>query len=174
MYENSTQSTRQRSLNESGMYDSLTHLYSKPLFIQVVDSLLRISKRQQMPVSLAMISINRFHELEDKYGASECESVVKNGADIIKSISRDSDVLSHFNVDTFALLLYNCNYDSTQIVMDRIYSNVNGHLSIQQHPVTISVGRAEFDAQKVSSPDCLSEHLINTALTSLEVASQNS
>lgn len=147
MYSKETSSVSNDTLHLSEVYDPLTDLYNRPLFTQVANSLLRISIRQKMPVSIAIISLDNFSELGEKFGIAAVTALIKESADLLKSISRDSDVLSHFDDDQFALLLYNCNYQSSHIVAERIQKNIRGNLFIQDQQITVSIGLAEFDGR---------------------------
>ncbi|MCE0493253.1 GGDEF domain-containing protein [Vibrio salinus] len=167
MYTKPTTPMNNNALSISGMYDPLTQLYNKELFTQVADSLLRISIRQKMPVSLAMIYFAHYASLKDKYGNSAADNLIRESAHLLQSISRDSDVLSHYSEDKFALLLYNCNYISSKIVAERIQKHVKEDLGNQQHEVSITIGLAEFDARYASSKDNISDQLVHDALESL-------
>lgn len=144
----------------SGIYDPLTDLYNRNLFIQVSNALLRISIRQKMPVCIAMISLDRFDEME----SSETDTVVKASADLLKQVTRDSDVLSHFDKDKFALLLYNCNHQSSKMVADRIHHQIQDHIEFHNQPVSISIGLAEFDNSLSERLENLSDQLVEDAL----------
>lgn len=159
-----------------GMYDPLTELYNRPLFIQVAESLLRISIRQQMPVSLAIVNIDHYEELCEELGHQEANNLIKECANIIKNISRDSDVLAHFEEDQFALLLYNCNQPSSQFAADRLRAQLEDALSTEQ-AIHISIGLATFSgyvhSDKQNHGQVLSETLITNALHSLKQAQIN-
>ncbi len=167
MYTKEASSANNDALRLSEVYDPLTDLYNRALFTQVANSLLRISIRQKMPVSIAIIGLDHFSALEDKFGTSEVNTLVKESADLLKSISRDSDVLSHFDEDKFAVLLYNCNYQSSHIVADRIQTKVKGDLFIQNQPITVSIGLAEFDGRTTGSGGDISAQLITDGLKAL-------
>lgn len=150
------------------VFDPLTNLYNKPLFIQVMESLLKISMRQKMPVSLAIMSIDHYARIGNKYGPQKTNHLIQKCADLIKSISRDSDVLSHFDDDTFAFLLYNCSYQSSKIVAERLHNHIEGHIDINHHPITISVGTAEFNEKTASIHTNISDELLSEALKALD------
>ncbi|WP_375752832.1 GGDEF domain-containing protein [Vibrio sp. HN007] len=155
-----------------GMYDPLTELYNRPLFVQVMESLLRISIRQHMPVTLAIASIKNFSELKDLHTEDEIDTLVKNSADVIKAVSRDSDVLGHIEEDQFALLLYNCDSKNSHIAIDRLRSQVWDKVQIDDENVDLVVGQATFgeshNAGSGQAISAISDYLFSNALKSLE------
>ena len=156
----------------SGLYDPLTELYNKPLFIQVMESLLRISMRQRMPVSLVIACIDHYSELREKYGLPQAHHLIKSGADTIKSLSRDSDILAHFEESQFALLLYNCNQQNATKVTERLCSEIESNLSINDEKITFNVGLSTFgetnDGNNKTAKQ-VAEELISGALRDLSV-----
>lgn len=153
------------------MYDPLTELYNKPLFIQVMESLLCISMRQHMPVSLVIVSINDYDELLEEYGLSDAKHLLKECAEKIKSISRDSDILAHFEEDKFALLLYNCSYKSTSIPIERLRYKLEESSIADAKEVTVTIGVSTFgeehNAGRGRSIQQISDSLVTSALSSL-------
>lgn len=154
-----------------GMYDPLTELYNKPLFIQVMESLLSISMRQHMPVSLVIVSIDNYEDYYDEYSLSDTKNLLKEGAEIIKSLSRDSDVLAHFEEEKFALLLYNCSNKSASIPIERLRHNLEENLIIGEEKVTVTMGTSTFgeehNAGRGKQLREISDDLVTTALLSL-------
>jgi len=165
------------SSHNSGMYNPLTEMYNKPLFIQVMESLLRISIRQHMPVSLAITSIDHYSELCEKYNENETDNLIKDSANLIKSISRDSDVLAHFEGDLFALLLYNCNHHSSKNAAERLRVHIEKNLHMAHEHITVSIGLATFGESsaegKGQTMKDISEGLILGSLHSLEKEKEN-
>lgn len=147
----------------SDIYDPLTDLYNRHLFVQVSDALLRISIRQKMPVCIAMISLDDCDEMEH----AEMELLVRRSAELLKKVTRDSDVLAHFDKDKFALLLYNCSQQSSKMVADRVHHQIKEHIEFGDQPVSISIGLAEFDINLAGTRNNLSDQLVEDALDSM-------
>ncbi|MDG3087254.1 GGDEF domain-containing protein [Vibrio hannami] len=155
-----------------GMYDPLTALYNKTLFIQVMESLLRISVRQHMPVTLVIASIDNYSGMACKYSEDDIDDMVRESADLIKAVSRDSDVLGHIETDQFALLLYNCDCKSSAIAIERLSNQVEESVIIGDEKITLNFGTATFgeshNAGRGQSVSAIADYLMTNALESLK------
>lgn len=155
-----------------GMYDPITSLYNKPLFIQVMESLLRISVRQHMPVTLAIISIDKYTDIACQFSEDDVDTMLKESADLIKDVSRDSDVLGHIEADQFAVLLYNCDSRTVNIATDRLCSQIEENVMIGEENIKLNVGTATFgeshNAGSGQSVHAISHFLMTNALQALE------
>ncbi|MDB1123249.1 GGDEF domain-containing protein [Vibrio algarum] len=140
---NETLSMSQSSSDIPSAYDPLTGLYNKALFIQVMASLLCIARRQHMPVSLLIVNID-YDNIVDEYSLSDTKNLLKESADLIKSVLRDSDTLAYFEEDKFAVLLYNCDNKSTTIPIQRLRNQLESKLIIGDKKVGITFGFSTF------------------------------
>ncbi|MBF9000862.1 MULTISPECIES: GGDEF domain-containing protein [Vibrio] len=165
MYSNQSNMVNANTQTMASIFDPLTDLYNRHLFLQVSNSLLKISLRQRMPVSVAMVSLEHVSDTAH-LEIDEAQEIIKQSADLLKSITRDSDTLSHFDDYVFGLLLYNCTYQQSHIVANRINAKLEGRLSFRNQPVTIAIGLAEFD-RNFADNQHLSEHMVEEALSDM-------
>lgn len=82
--------------------DRLTGLYNKNFF---EEELSRLDTKRQLPISLIMGDINGLKLINDAFGHSMGDSVLKKAAEIMTDSFRDEDIISRVGGDEFVILL---------------------------------------------------------------------
>ena len=82
--------------------DKLTGLYNKTFFDE---ELTRLDTKRQLPISLIMGDINGLKLINDAFGHSMGDSVLKKAAEIMTNSFRDEDIISRIGGDEFVILL---------------------------------------------------------------------
>ena len=82
--------------------DKLTSLYNKNFF---EEELSRLDTKRQLPISLIMGDINGLKLINDAFGHSVGDRVLKKAADIMVDSFRDEDIISRVGGDEFVILL---------------------------------------------------------------------
>jgi diguanylate cyclase (GGDEF)-like protein len=92
-----------------------------------------------------MIDIDWFKKINDRYGHSAGDEVLKGVARICKESIRDIDIAGRFGGEEFAVVLVECSLDSAFTVAERIRANIESN----EFPVdgtsircTVSIGIA--------------------------------
>ncbi|WP_457743290.1 GGDEF domain-containing protein [Sulfurimonas sp.] len=97
----------QEHLLELTHKDSLTNLYNRRYANEVMDTLIHIGHREKTPISLLMIDIDKFKNINDAYGHLNGDIVLKKLAKILMAKTRKSDVVMRFGGEEFLILLSN-------------------------------------------------------------------
>lgn len=82
--------------------DKLTELYNKYFFDE---ELSRLDTKRQLPISLIMGDINGLKLINDAFGHSMGDSVLKKAAEIMINSFREEDIISRVGGDEFVILL---------------------------------------------------------------------
>jgi diguanylate cyclase (GGDEF)-like protein len=85
--------------------DPLTALLSRRLFEKVMQSQIEIAKATESQCSLIMCDLDHFKTINDTYGHLAGDSVIKNFADVLRTILRKSDFIFRFGGEEFIMLL---------------------------------------------------------------------
>jgi diguanylate cyclase (GGDEF)-like protein len=120
-------------------FDQLTGAYSRS-FLEVWDKNYREKNKLY---SIVMIDVNDFKKINDTYGHSEGDLVLKEVAKTIMSELRDTDILVRFGGDEFLLILPYSNIGETKKIMEKIEKQLYSMESVSV-PVTISFGISSF------------------------------
>ncbi len=104
------------------------------------------SERYAHSVGFLMIDVNRFKEINDRFGHAMGDKVLQAVATVIQHSVRDSDILVRYGGDEFLVILPETNGE-TDLVKERILEEVarrNKTNPLLEFPVTLAVGSAHW------------------------------
>jgi len=113
-----------QQLKEQANRDYLTGLYNRRFFNEIAQDLILISRREQKPFSVVMLDIDRFKSINDTYGHSVGDDVIKTLSNTIIETVRASDIVSRYGGEEFALLLPFTDIDGAYEIAHKIRKNV--------------------------------------------------
>ncbi|HEY7867258.1 MAG TPA: GGDEF domain-containing protein, partial [Psychromonas sp.] len=92
----------QNKLTEQANRDYLTN---RRYFNEIANDFIALSKRDKKPISVIMLDIDNFKQINDEYGHTVGDEVLKSLALILVNSTRDSDIVSRFGGEEFSILL---------------------------------------------------------------------
>ncbi len=101
----------QSRLKEQTIRDPLTNLYNRRHLQDISQNLINISKREKTPLSILMLDIDKFKNINDTYGHSVGDDVIIQLALLLKNNTRESDVIARIGGEEFVILLPNTDKD---------------------------------------------------------------
>ncbi|CAM2005792.1 diguanylate cyclase [Acanthopleuribacter pedis] len=141
--------TRRKSLEEElkelATTDSLTGVYNRRHFYQTALAEWQRALRFEQPISALMIDIDHFKRVNDQYGHSTGDAVIKTMAMICNESLRTIDVFGRIGGEEFCAILPNTNKDTAVQVAERLRKKIaSAEVTRQGDAVrfTISVGVA--------------------------------
>lgn len=127
--------------------DSLTGLANRrEIFSQLSDEISRMG-RGQTASTLVYVDLDKFKEINDKYGHKIGDKALVEFSRKMGSLLRDSDRFGRIGGDEFVILLYGTNEDETAIFFDRI-KNSKFEIEIDGNevvPISFSVGWVQWN-----------------------------
>ena len=105
------------------------------------------AKRQKMPLSLAMIDIDLFGQINDAYGHSAGNRVIQTLAHLLKQRLREADLVGRYGGEEFAIILSDADGEAAVKVMDNIrkdFSRLRHMAEGKEFFVTFSCGVADI------------------------------
>jgi diguanylate cyclase (GGDEF)-like protein len=133
----------------SARRDGLTDLENHRAFQEELRRSVAEAVRYESPLELALIDVDGFKEVNDRYGHPHGDRILVGLADIIRS-GRESDRAFRLGGDEFALLLPQTGPEAARNALDRIRREAPERLS----GTTISIGHAAARGQG-EEPDAL-------------------
>lgn len=146
-----TNETLQKNVDELyqlSITDPLTKAYNRRYFFQTSESLIKVSKRENRKMSLLMIDLDDFKNINDIYGHDGGDIVLIEFAKEVKSLIRESDIFARIGGEEFAVLLYGSSLEDAQNVAQKICSTIERYPFIANGvkiDATVSIGVATMD-----------------------------
>ena len=85
--------------------DDLTGLYNKRHFDAMVADEIRRSRRYEQPLSMIIFDLDRFKEINDRYGHAGGDKVLKDIAHLCRRRMRTNDILGRLGGEEFGVVL---------------------------------------------------------------------
>lgn len=126
--------------------DLLTGAYSCALLHEQLPVEIDRAKRYGIALSLCMIDLDHFKSINDAYGHSRGDEVLRFFTQNMHSIIRKSDLLFRYGGDEFVLLMLNTNKEQAVITAERILERIKASQIPGDPPInlTLSMGLASF------------------------------
>lgn len=138
----------QQSLFRAANIDNLTQLYNKKYFVDALSKEFSFSKRNNQPLSLMMIDIDKFKGINDTYGHIAGDLVLKTVGQYLLKHLRHENVAARFGGEEFAVILRNVDSDMSVIIAERLRTAIEQekvNYRNQTIGVTVSIGIATLE-----------------------------
>ena len=136
----------EQELNHMARHDPLTGAFNRYALTEVLEQEASRAQRYKHPIGVLMIDVNRFKEVNDRFGHATGDKVLKLVAEVLCSSVRDTDYVVRYGGDEFLLLLLETNGE-TQIVRDRIVATLASRNPVDllvDFSMTLSIGVAHW------------------------------
>jgi len=155
----------QDELRLMAVTDPLTQLYNRRYFYTEANYLLERARNEQTPLSLLIMDIDKFKQINDSHGHPVGDQVIVLLADLLRKNSREEDLIARFGGEEFVILLPKAGQDEAERLAETLRSTVqNSPVSLRDaEPLnfTISIGGVALDTQRET---------IETALNLADIA----
>lgn len=126
--------------------DPLTSLLNRRAFIDRYAAIRNQHQRNGQPLSLLLVDIDHFKEINDRYGHNAGDRVLKGISEILTEAVRPSDLVTRWGGDEFLLLLSGTDSDNAREIAERIRTRISLEpdlAAISEQRLTVSIGVAE-------------------------------
>lgn len=145
-----TRRCHERQLLELSTTDELTGCYNRRLAFEFGQLAVIQSMRSGHAISVLMIDIDDFKNINDTYGHPTGDEVIRGVADVIKRSLRAADIVSRWGGEEFVVLLHDSKSDGAYQVAEKIRSEVeNMNLQADLHSpprATVSIGCVTYQS----------------------------
>ncbi len=140
------------NLLSSALRDPLTKLFNKRYFLDRLDSELKFARRHGTAVSLLLLDIDHFKQVNDTHGHLAGDAVLTNLASLLLRTVRNEDVVARFGGEELGIILRATPLEPALHLADRLRKTVE-HTATphgeRELRVTVSIGAAEYPSTKV-------------------------
>ena len=143
------------------MHDELTRLPNRRLFHDRLDTALAHAHRHQTGLSLLFIDLNRFKQVNDRYGHACGDLLLRQVGQRIASCLRASDTLARVGGDEFVVLLANIAMPSdAKLCIEKIHLALAAPFDLGEASplqVSVSIGIAQYPEHGDDRPKLLAQ-----------------
>lgn len=138
--------------------DPLTGALNWRAFDETAHKEVERSRRTQRPFTVAYLDLNDFKDVNDRFGHSTGDRVLKYTVLTARRTLRVNDAVARLGGDEFAVLLPETNRDAAQAVLHRVQQHLAAEMQLHGWPVTCSIGAVSYRVPPDSVP-----HMLHTA-----------
>lgn len=120
--------------------DSLTGLFNRRKFTQLLNQELIRYQRYQQKFSILILDIDYFKNVNDTYGHDTGDKVLIEFSDIIENNIRSSDSFGRWGGEEFILLLIESDQKHTEVTAKKLLNAINTHTFDTVGKITTSIG----------------------------------
>src|SRR6266571_2429058 len=143
---------RNALLEELSFKDPLTDAYNRRYFALRIAEEAKRHERFGEPVSLVLLDIDHFKEINDRFGHAAGDTVLRELTQILMAHSRSFSIVTRYGGDEFAVLLVNTPKMGAVKYARRIKGLIESH-AFANGRVTVSVGVASLPEDVTESDE---------------------
>ena len=140
-YETSKQHQQLEILTKT---DPLTKTLNRRAFTEIAERQISNYLRNPIPTTMVLLDIDHFKKINDKYGHNQGDDVLIEICHLLQKELRVNDYLFRIGGEEFIILPYAINQQKAVQLAIKLKDIIEDQNFIENHPVTISCGIAEY------------------------------
>jgi diguanylate cyclase (GGDEF)-like protein len=128
--------------------DPLTEIYNRRALEELSSRFIGQARRVHTPLSFLLIDVDRFKQVNTRFGHLTGDFVLSEIATLLKGSIRGADAAIRYGGDEFLIALANTNATGARTVVNRIQfalNDWNQSSGLEDFTVSISIGMAEWN-----------------------------
>jgi len=133
--------------------DCLTGLGNRQALQKTLPTMIAGARRYKRPLSILMLDIDHFKQVNDDFGHSAGDQVIIAVANAIREVARESDIAYRFGGEEYLLILDNTDGVGAAVAAERLRKRIES-LSPGDNvpsPITVSIGSAAWSGDESPS-----------------------
>ena len=135
--------------------DMLSGLYNRRYFFEASSKSFYTAMRYEQNLSMLMLDIDKFKNINDTYGHMIGDSVIRICANILKRLSRTSDILARYGGEEFIIILPETKLEEAMLLAQRIRKEIEQRdIDLNDDKIihiTVSIGVSQLDNENDTS-----------------------
>jgi len=134
-------------LRDLSMHDHLTGIFNRRAVLERLSHELSRALREDYTISLAMMDIDFFKKVNDTYGHSAGDDVLKEFVSRVNGVVRPYDILGRYGGEEFLLILIKTSLPPAKSIFERVRCSMEAepfNAEDNAIKVTVSMGAAQW------------------------------
>ena len=157
-YQDNIENVFHKELYKMAVLDAVTGIYNKRFFLDRLKEELSHARRAKLPLSLLMIDVDHFKNINDTHGHLAGDFVLAHLAQTIKSMVRGEDVAARYGGEEFAVILRGSDGAGAFPLAERIRKTAMEtpcDFEEKKISLTISIGIASLQDENFATPEAI-------------------
>jgi two-component system cell cycle response regulator len=157
-YQDALDQSFHENLLSSALRDGLTRLFNKRYFLERLDAELKFARRHHTVISLLMLDLDHFKQVNDDHGHLAGDAVLEHLAQLLVRAVRNEDVVARFGGEELAVILRAIPLEPATQLAERLRRLVEHNptkYADKQLLTTVSIGVAGYPSTNAESVDAL-------------------
>lgn len=151
-------SALQKQLREEAIRDHLTGLFNRRYLQETLEREISRAMRDHQPLTLAMIDLDDFKKINDRFGHSAGDMVLVNLSQVLTKFTRKEDIVCRFGGEEVVVVMPGAAHEYAYQRVNswrQSYQSTPVQISSLALPVTFSAGIASFPEDGLNASDLL-------------------
>lgn len=144
-----------RELDRQSRSDHLTGVLNRRGFEAQLKIALSSAKRRNSPLSVVMIDLDHFKQVNDTHGHDVGDQVIRHLSDTMRQRVRDSDIVARLGGEEFVVMLPDTDIKGAQILAEELVKVISSRPAPVAGKVTISAGVSQLDTSLSDATEML-------------------
>lgn len=139
----------------SALTDHLTGVANARGFTEAAEAEIRRARRYSRPLTIAYLDADNFKVVNDQYGHSRGDEVLRLIARSVRPHLRLTDIVARVGGDEFGILLPETGPAQAHSAIEKLRATLKEQMAARRYPVTFSVGVVTFVTAPLGVDDLL-------------------
>ena len=121
--------------------DPLTGVHNRRYLLEVLEKQMAISEATDFPLSVLLLDVDHFKQINDKLGNAVGDNVLKELSSLLQLHVRSSDIVARYGGEEFVVLLTNTDLDAAIAIAAKLVDAISLYdfIGVDWH-ITSSIG----------------------------------
>jgi len=152
---------REAELETQAQMDALTEVANRRHFLDLGNRALAQARRHRYPLTVLMLDIDHFKQVNDTYGHQVGDRVLRTFAQLCKQSLREEDLLGRIGGEEFAIILPHADIEAAcanaRRIRERFASTIIRLADAVQFSCSVSIGVSDLNPSHLSLEELLQQ-----------------